>query len=112
MKLADITSRRPVRSSRIRPGLAPNRQLGIPEQQFKDLGLPVTFLRPAWYMENAAWDVTAARDLAKAIPMVATTDVSRVAAELLQDVWRGRPVVELEGPRRISRGQFRAPAEP
>jgi NAD(P)H dehydrogenase (quinone) len=58
-------------------------------------------------MENAAWDVTAARDtgviqsflqpLDKAIPMVATTDVSRVAAELLQDVWQGRPVVDWRG---------------
>ena len=87
-------------------------QLRILEQGLRDVVLPIIFLRPAWYMENAAWDVKAARDtgviqsflqpLDKAIPMVATTDVGGVAAELLQDVWRGHRVVELEGPSRIS----------
>jgi len=35
-------------------------------------------------------------------PMVATEDVGRVAAELLQDDQKGGRVVELEGPRRIA----------
>jgi len=35
-------------------------------------------------------------------PMVATEDVGRVAAELLQDDQKGGCVVELEGPRRIA----------
>ena len=34
--------------------------------------------------------------------MVATADVARVAAELLQETWNGRRVVELEGPRRVT----------
>ena len=76
------------------------------------LGLPVTFLRPAWFMENALWDVPAARDEGvlrsflqpkdKAFPMVATQDVGREAAALLREQWAGTRVVELEGPARIS----------
>ena len=34
--------------------------------------------------------------------MVATADVIRVAAALLQETWSGRRVVELEGPRRVT----------
>ena len=74
--------------------------------------MPVTFLRPGWFMENAAWDVAPARDtgvipsflqpLDKAVPMVATSDVGRVAAQLLQQTWLGVRVVELEGPQRVS----------
>jgi uncharacterized protein YbjT (DUF2867 family) len=74
--------------------------------------MPVTFLRPGWFMENAAWDVASARDdgviasylqpLDKPVPMVATADVGRVAAELLQQTWSGVRIVELEGPRRVS----------
>ena len=87
-------------------------QLSILEQGLSDLALPITFLRPGWYMENAVWDLKPARDMGviqsflqppdKAIPMVATSDVGRVAAELLQEQWQGHRVVELEGPRRVS----------
>ena len=87
-------------------------QLSIMEQSLGDLPIPITFLRPAWFMENCSWDVTAARDKAvissflqpldKPAPMVATADVGRVAAELLQENWGGRQVIELEGPTRVS----------
>ncbi|MCZ8256713.1 MAG: NAD(P)H-binding protein [Polaromonas sp.] len=87
-------------------------QLGLLEQGLSDLPMPITFLRPAWFMENAAWDVAPARTsgvipsflqpLDRAIPMVATADVGRTAAELLQAAWTGHRVVELEGPRRYS----------
>jgi NAD(P)H dehydrogenase (quinone) len=87
-------------------------QLGLLEQELSDLALPITFLRPGWYMENAAWDLKPARDtgviqsflqpLDRTIPMVATADVGRVAAELLQEQWPGHRVVELEGPRPVS----------
>jgi NAD(P)H dehydrogenase (quinone) len=87
-------------------------QLGLLEQGLSDLALPITFLRPAWYLENAVWDLKPARDtgviqsflqpLDKAIPMVATADVGGIPAELLQEVWQGHRVVELEGPRPIS----------
>ncbi|WP_175719494.1 NmrA family NAD(P)-binding protein [Burkholderia anthina] len=82
------------------------------ERALREMPMPVTFLRPGWFMENAAWDVASARDdgvvasylqpLDKPVPMVATADVGRVAAELLQQTWRGVRVVELEGPRRVS----------
>jgi NAD(P)H dehydrogenase (quinone) len=76
------------------------------------LSMPITFLRPGWFMENAAWDVASARDkgvissflqpVDKPVPMVATADVGRVAAELLQETWIWKRVVELEGPSRIA----------
>src|SRR5277367_1198109 len=72
---------------------------------------PVAFLRAAWFMENASWDVEAARNgivrsflqpLDHVIPMVATTDIGRTAAGLLLETWTGARVVELEGPCRYS----------
>ena len=87
-------------------------QRTLMEQALGDLPMPITFLRPAWFIENAAWDVASARDtgilasflqpLDKPVPMVATSDIGRVAAMLLQQEWTGRRVVELEGPRRVS----------
>lgn len=87
-------------------------QLGLLEQNFADLAMPVTFLRAAWFMENAAWDIEPARTvgvipsylqpLDKPFPMIATEDVGRTAAEILLEDWSGHRVVELEGPRRVS----------
>jgi NAD(P)H dehydrogenase (quinone) len=87
-------------------------QLGIMEQQFADLDRPVAFLRPAWFMENAAWDVAPAREtgvipsflqpLDKPFPMVATADIGLLAARTLQETWQGRRVIELEGPSRVT----------
>lgn len=87
-------------------------QLTLMEQALREMPMPVTFLRPGWFMENAVWDVASARDDGvvasylqppdKPVPMVATADVGRVAAELLQQTWHGVRVVELEGPRRVS----------
>jgi uncharacterized protein YbjT (DUF2867 family) len=87
-------------------------QRTLMEQALRELPIPVTFLRPGWFMENAASDVAPARDkgvipcflqpLDKPVPMVATADVGRVAAHLLQQTWRGVRVVELEGPQRVS----------
>jgi uncharacterized protein YbjT (DUF2867 family) len=82
------------------------------EQALGGIGIPVTFLRPGWFMENAVWDVPAARDdgilrsflqpADKAFPMVATQDVGHVTARLLREDWRGTRIVELEGPARAS----------
>ena len=73
---------------------------------------PVTFLRPAWFMENFVWDVEQARvdgviasflqPLDKPVPMIATADVGRVAAGLLQQEWKGCRIVELESGQRVS----------
>jgi NAD(P)H dehydrogenase (quinone) len=65
--------------------------LALMEEALRTLAVPVTFLRAAWFMENAAWDLTSARKgtiqsylqpLDHAIPMVATDDVGRTAAAL------------------------------
>jgi NAD(P)H dehydrogenase (quinone) len=87
-------------------------QLGIQERVLGQLSIPIAFLRPAWFMENAAWDVAPARDagvfpsflqpLHRRIPMVSTADVGRTAAELLREQWPGRRVVELQGPKMVS----------
>jgi uncharacterized protein YbjT (DUF2867 family) len=87
-------------------------QRTLMEDAVGGLGLPVTFLRPGWFMENAVWDVPAARDEGvlrsflqpadRAFSMVATDDVGRTAAALLREDWSGTRVVELEGPRRVS----------
>lgn len=87
-------------------------QRTLMEQELRDLPMPVVFLRPGWFMENFAWDVASAREngvvasflqpLDKPVPMIATADVGRVAAELLQEDWRGCRVVELEAARRIT----------
>jgi uncharacterized protein YbjT (DUF2867 family) len=87
-------------------------QLGMLEQALADLPTPVTFLRAAWFIENAAWDVTPARDegvirsylqpLNRPVPMISSEDVGRTAAALLQAPWAGHRVVELEAAERVS----------
>jgi NAD(P)H dehydrogenase (quinone) len=91
-------------------------QLGLVEKALSALPTPVSFLRAAWFMENAAWDVAPARDtgvissflqpLDKPFPMVATADIGRVAAELLQETWTGGRIIELEGPTRVTPNQI------
>jgi NAD(P)H dehydrogenase (quinone) len=93
-------------------------QLGLFEQALSGLPMPVAFLRPAWFIENAAWDVAPARErgvipsflapLDRPVPMVATADIGQVAAELLRDSWSGRRIVELEGPARVTPNQIAA----
>jgi uncharacterized protein YbjT (DUF2867 family) len=87
-------------------------QRTLMEQSLSAIGLPVTFLRPGWFMENALWDVASARDEGvvrsflqpadKAFPMVATTDVGRLAADLLRQNGTETRIVEPEGPARVS----------
>jgi NAD(P)H dehydrogenase (quinone) len=92
-------------------------QHSIIEQALGNLPIPITFLRPGWFMENSIWDVAPARHglipsflqpLDKPVPMVATADIGRVAAELLQTTWDGRRVVELEGPHRVTPDEIAA----
>jgi NAD(P)H dehydrogenase (quinone) len=91
------------------PNLLNNAKLT--EAMLRGASVPVALLRAAWFMENAAWDVEAARagvvpsflqPLDHPIPMVATADIGRTAAALLQESWTGVRLVELEGPRRYS----------
>jgi len=93
-------------------------QHSIIEQALQELSIPICFLRPGWFMENSSWDVApAARNgvfpsflqpLDKPVPMVATADIGRVAAELIQTTWSGRNVVELEGPHRVTPDEIAA----
>jgi uncharacterized protein YbjT (DUF2867 family) len=90
----------------------------IIEQALRGASTPITFLRPGWFMENSSWDVAPAiangaitsflQPLDKPVPMVATADIGRVAAELLQETWTGHPVVELEGPSRVTPNEIAA----
>jgi hypothetical protein len=60
-----------------------------------------TLIRPA----REEFDQPAAAQkmlAAKAVPMIATVDVGRLAAELIQQDWTGRRVVELEAEHRVT----------
>jgi uncharacterized protein YbjT (DUF2867 family) len=93
-------------------------QLGFVEQQLSSLSMPVAFLRAAWFIENAAWDIAPAREtgiiqsflqpLDKRFPMVAVEDIGELGAQMLQDVWDGRRIVELEGPERVTPNELAA----
>ena len=82
------------------------------EQALADLDLPITFLRAAWFMENAEWDVASARErgvvtsylqpLDRPVAMVSIHDVGRVAADLLRETWSGHRIVELEAAERTT----------
>jgi uncharacterized protein YbjT (DUF2867 family) len=87
------------------------------EASLRMLSIPTAFLRAAWFMENAAWDLDAARigtvpsflqPLDHPIPMVATAEIGAVAAELLGESWTGTRVIELEGPVRYSANDIAA----
>jgi uncharacterized protein YbjT (DUF2867 family) len=88
------------------------------EQALRESPVPITFLRPGWFMENSNWDVTPAiesgvipsflQPLDKHFPMVATADIGRVSAELLREAWNGHRVVELEGPHRVTPNEIAA----
>jgi len=99
----------------VEPNLLNNSK--ITEEMLRTTSAPVTLLRAAWFMENAAWDVEAARrgaiqsflePLDHPIPMVASADIAQTATALLQERWEGVRVVELEGPRRYSAGDLAA----
>jgi NAD(P)H dehydrogenase (quinone) len=81
------------------------------EVAFADLP-SVTSIRAGWFMENFAGLVSAVRDtgvlssmlapLDREVPMIAAVDIGRTVAKVLQGVWSGQHVIELEGPRRYA----------
>lgn len=87
-------------------------QRTILEQELAGLTMPLTILRPAWFLDNLQWDVESAQQTGiihtflqpvnATFPMVSTEDIGRIAAELIQERWTGTRIVELEGPRRVS----------
>jgi NAD(P)H dehydrogenase (quinone) len=81
------------------------------ESVLRDQPVPVTFLRAAYFMEN--WGMSLGPALAegtlysflnpqRAIPMVATADIGRVAAQALLEEPSTHRVIELAGPRAYS----------
>jgi uncharacterized protein YbjT (DUF2867 family) len=81
------------------------------EQKFKHAGIPVTFLRSAYFYEN--WIPTLGTvhdksalptflDPKRSIPMVSVKDVASVAVDLLLNPSESSRVVELAGPKDYS----------
>lgn len=73
--------------------------------------IPVSFLRAAYFMENWGPLVQAAghgelpsflAPIERKIPMIATEDIGRIAAEVLCEDWSNVRILELEGPARYS----------
>jgi len=90
----------------------------IIEQAIGSSSMPLAILRPGWFMENCSWDVGPVRErgvvpsflqpLDKPVPMVATQDIGKVAAKILQEEWSGRRIVELEGPKGVTPNEIAA----
>lgn len=82
------------------------------EQAFEQLSMPSAAIRAGWFMENFAGSIANAHKTGKlhsfinpaelAIPMIATIDIAKLAADLLVSEWPGRRVIELEGPCKYS----------
>jgi NAD(P)H dehydrogenase (quinone) len=91
-------------------------QLGLLEQALSTVSMPITILRPTWFLDNAGFDLQTARTagridsflqpLDKQFPMVAAQDVGMTAAQLLRETWSGHRVVELTGPAPVTPNQI------
>jgi len=83
----------------------------VAEQALRATGLPVTFVRAAYFMENWASVLQPAQQdgvlpsflaVSRAIPMVASIDIGKTAARALLDGPRGTRIIELGGPTELS----------
>ncbi len=88
-------------------GTGPVQTLHAAEATLRASGLPATFVRAAYFVDNWAAVVPAARKdgvlpsflaATRPIPMVSTRDIGAVAAEALLEGPRGTRVIELAGP--------------
>ena len=88
-------------------GTGPVRALHYAEEQLKTTGVPITFLRAAYFIENWAPVLPVAREQGVLptflpadlrMPMTATADIGRIAAEALMRPHDGVRVIEIEGP--------------
>lgn len=82
----------------------PIRVLHVAEKLIRQSGLPVTFVRAAYFIENWGAVLGAAKQdgvlpsflpAAVALPMVATADIGAAIAQALLDGPRGRRIIEL-----------------
>jgi uncharacterized protein YbjT (DUF2867 family) len=92
-------------------GTGPIQSLHVVEEGLRGGDVPVTFLRPASFMEN--WDAMLSGAIAsgalyhglaegRKVPHVSTEDIGKTAAQLLLEGPRGQRVVELTGPADLS----------
>lgn len=97
------------------PNLLNNSKLT--EEGLRKVSVPVALMRAAWFMENAVWDVDAAKaglihsflqPLDHKIPMIATQDIGHTIADLLRETWEGTRVIELEAAQRYSANDIAA----
>jgi uncharacterized protein YbjT (DUF2867 family) len=82
------------------------------ERTLGDLPIAHAFLRPGWFMENHAWDVTTATSegrlfsnlypLDRKFSLVATADIGKAAADVLRQKWTGTRYIEVAGPEQYS----------
>ncbi len=80
----------------------------LTEQELGGTGVPTVFLRPGSFMENVLHSLPAARatgmyfafyqPLDHPLPLVATDDIGRIAAETLLEPWQYNRVIEIAGP--------------
>jgi NAD(P)H dehydrogenase (quinone) len=87
------------------------------EAMLRTISVPVAFVRAAWFMENASWDVESAKTgvvksflqpLDHKIPMIATQDIAQSVVELLGEIWQGERLIELEAQERYSAADIAA----
>jgi uncharacterized protein YbjT (DUF2867 family) len=87
------------------------------EQALRATGLPVTFVRAAYFLDNWASALAPARQegvlpsflaASRAIPMVASRDIGMTVARALLDGPRGTRIIELAGPEEVSPAQVAA----
>jgi uncharacterized protein YbjT (DUF2867 family) len=92
-------------------GTGPIRALREIEQRLAPLGINVTFLRPAYFMENWASSLAPAAESGAlpsfvpadlSIPQVATRDIGKAAADALENPPQGVRIIELAGPAEYS----------
>jgi uncharacterized protein YbjT (DUF2867 family) len=82
------------------------------EQALGDLPIAHAFLRPGWFMENHAWDITTAQSegkifsnlfpLDRKFSLVATADIGKAGADVLRQEWTGTRYIEVAGPEQYS----------
>jgi NAD(P)H dehydrogenase (quinone) len=92
----------------LKNGTGAIRKLYDMEQAFKALDIPTAGIRAAWFMENFQGNIVYAKESGKlpsflnpldlSIPMVSAIDIGKLAADLLEENWKGHRIIELSGP--------------
>jgi NAD(P)H dehydrogenase (quinone) len=86
--------------------------LHLLEQTLRKLPIAQAFLRAGWFMENHAWDIATAQSegrifsnlfpLDRKFSLVATPDIGKAGADVLQQEWTGTRYIEVAGPEQYS----------